>query len=492
MKKYLFFIFVFSALCTAQQIKHTVAPKETLYGLSKQYNVSIDDIKKLNPQLKDRTPQIGEELILPNSAKKIKPDAASTEPKYLYIKVEPKETLYGLSKKYGTTIEIIKKLNPDMGENGPKIGEVLKIPDNGTAKSTDTHIVEKPKPAAEKISTQVAKTVYSDGLNVALILPFNAKDAKRSSGRNIARQFYSGAKVALDSLSNNGRKLNVKILDSEDETALQAYDFSKTDLIIGPLFRSKIVALADRLSNTKIPIISPYASRDELDKYPNVVIYDTKPQFLADKLVEEMLKSYHDEKIFILKDSDNADIADYFKKIIQEKRKNAEISIITDAGKIEPPQNIVTQEYNKIYAILVSDDTNLTTEFLDKVTAFDSKLIQPISLYYSAKFDSSKYNEKLLNEKLIYSDTQYVNEDGFNEQKTLNAYKKVYCGIPDRYAVSGFDITYDILTRLNTNKILTDSTMKEEHKQLSNKYFFERIKNGAWANKGARVIRFIK
>ena len=45
-------------------IKHKVEPKETLYGLSKKYNVSVDEIKQKNEAVLQNGLQIGQILII--------------------------------------------------------------------------------------------------------------------------------------------------------------------------------------------------------------------------------------------------------------------------------------------------------------------------------------------------------------------------------------------------------------------------------------------
>ena len=75
----------------------------------------------------------------------------------------------------------------------------------------------------------------------------------------------------------------------------------------------------------------------------------------------------------------------------------------------------------------------------------------------------------------------------------LKMYTKEYCHMPDKYAIAGFDVTYDILSRVDEKGNLSNSIMKVETKQVSNKYSFRRIKkNGAWVNQEARLIKLLK
>src|SRR5690606_38890044 len=106
----LFFLIGFTLF--AQQKTHTVQPKETVYGISRQYGISQDELKNANPFLKQRELQIGDVLVIPGNREEndgqIVP--AVTEPEevfipqedesFIYIEVKPKQTIYSLTKEY--------------------------------------------------------------------------------------------------------------------------------------------------------------------------------------------------------------------------------------------------------------------------------------------------------------------------------------------------------------------------------------------------------
>ena len=54
---------------SAQQKKHIVEAKETLYSIAKKYGVTVDELIKQNPKSKDGKLDIGEVLIIPNNQK---------------------------------------------------------------------------------------------------------------------------------------------------------------------------------------------------------------------------------------------------------------------------------------------------------------------------------------------------------------------------------------------------------------------------------------
>ena len=112
--------------------EYSVAKKETLYGIAKKFNTNVKELQRLNPQLgtelkvgeKIRVPYIDgkEEVKVVLDPKVIKVDKPLKRIEYT---VKGGETLYGISRKYGTSVESIQKLNP--GVTTLKAGDKLNI-----------------------------------------------------------------------------------------------------------------------------------------------------------------------------------------------------------------------------------------------------------------------------------------------------------------------------------------------------------------------------
>ncbi len=109
---------------------HKVARKETLYSLSKQYEVSIEDIKRHNPHLYSAELRTGEEVKIPVEGREKTPTAperrTNTDIKSQITEtrehvVIPKETKYGIARKYGLTVKELEALNPKVGILQPGI-----------------------------------------------------------------------------------------------------------------------------------------------------------------------------------------------------------------------------------------------------------------------------------------------------------------------------------------------------------------------------------
>jgi len=106
--------------------KHQVTAKETLFSIARQYNVSVKDLDELNTDLLKDGLKIGQEILLPNKKKTIDGSARVINSETIFHIVQPKETKYSIDQKYGINIEKIEMQNPEI-INGLKEGNKLAI-----------------------------------------------------------------------------------------------------------------------------------------------------------------------------------------------------------------------------------------------------------------------------------------------------------------------------------------------------------------------------
>lgn len=143
-------------------IVHKVDPKETLYSISRRYSVSVDDIKKANENLTNDL-KVGQILLIPSkypaSTAVVHPSSVRTHT------VEAKETLYSISREYGVTVDELKKANPNVPVDDMKIGQVLIIPGKGVQKDNSKPVKADEKEPAKPAGKQTAKPVQSPAAN---------------------------------------------------------------------------------------------------------------------------------------------------------------------------------------------------------------------------------------------------------------------------------------------------------------------------------------
>ena len=192
-------------------------------------------ILKLNPGISPNNLKRGSVIRLTPNTKEMNVTIA---PQQLYTeyKVRKKETLYSISKKFGTTVEEIKKCNPNIKKI--KQDDIIYIP-AGIEYNTVT--AENPITSAEinNIYNKLYKSDKKGVINVAVILPFMLKQAHPDTKASLYTEYYQGFLMAVDSLKRQGASINVYAYDSEASDAtvrniLTDPQLKEMDMIIAP------------------------------------------------------------------------------------------------------------------------------------------------------------------------------------------------------------------------------------------------------------------
>lgn len=112
---------------TSKQQTHIVAPKETLFGLSKQYHVSVEALQNANQEILAGGLQIGQELIIPQNLEYSSKQENVVSSKTSH-QVLAKESLFSIARQYNVSVEDLENLNKDILINGLQIGQTISIP----------------------------------------------------------------------------------------------------------------------------------------------------------------------------------------------------------------------------------------------------------------------------------------------------------------------------------------------------------------------------
>jgi len=104
---------------------YIVQKGDSLYQIAKKYNTTIEKIKTLN-NLTSNSLSIGQQLYIPTS----EAEQESTQSKNTYI-VQKGDSLYQIAKKYNITVDELKKIN-NLNTNTLSIGQILNIPNKET------------------------------------------------------------------------------------------------------------------------------------------------------------------------------------------------------------------------------------------------------------------------------------------------------------------------------------------------------------------------
>ena len=140
---------------------HLIEPKETLFGIAKKYAISDEALKQANPNLEKEGLQIGQTLDIPSNT--VSKTNTPTPEKVVYHEVLPKETKYSIAKLYGTTIEELEKRNPEIIA-GLSVGYQLIIKGNAPKKE----VIQAVEPKNETTKSNSVKTIAVNYVNYAV------------------------------------------------------------------------------------------------------------------------------------------------------------------------------------------------------------------------------------------------------------------------------------------------------------------------------------
>ncbi|CAA9197457.1 LysM peptidoglycan-binding domain-containing protein [Flavobacterium collinsii] len=110
-----------------QQITHIVGAKETLFGLSKQYNVSVESLQNANQTILANGLQIGQELVIPQGLADLSKNESTSSSKVNH-QVVAKESLFSIARQYNVSVLDLENLNKNLLQNGLQIGQSIAIP----------------------------------------------------------------------------------------------------------------------------------------------------------------------------------------------------------------------------------------------------------------------------------------------------------------------------------------------------------------------------
>ena len=136
-------------------LTHTVVQGETFYGISRKYGISVKELLSANKLSEKDILKPGQKLSIPSKTASSKP----SEMKVVSYTVQKGETLYSISKKFGTSVETLQAMNA-MSGNDIKVDQVISVPmavTSSVASSSQgkTSSQNTPKPSTQEKSTSV-------------------------------------------------------------------------------------------------------------------------------------------------------------------------------------------------------------------------------------------------------------------------------------------------------------------------------------------------
>lgn len=478
--------------------KHKVKPGETKFGIAKQYAITVAKLESLNPSIfgEDNLP-LGLVLNVPEN--NTTEPVVNDEENFTFYTVKPKEGFYRMEVMFGLTEEEIKILNPHT-KDGLKEGMVIKIPKATASENPTSETLFVP---SRRVNLEYNLSNFKPK-NVVLFLPFqldkiqldsikqNENQLASNATMRLAVDFYAGALLAIDFAKKRGISVNLNVFDSQEmEGGVQALfrrkNLQNVDVVIGPLRQALVERTASELSSQNIPVISPLSNRQG-KMYSNFIQSIPQSRDLEAKMLN-YLKTNHNGQNFILI-TDNAlkqqRLQEVFPGLIVIKPREGNFFRTEDISS-------KTNNEGENWVILESSNVTLVSSAVGILNSVRrSKHVRLFTLDKNDAFDFREVsNIHLSNLEFTYPSWNKVYNYN-NSIAFVLAYKEKYGILPNRFAVRGFDITYDALLRLASADNILDANEKIEGETayVENKFRYERVPSGGYINTAVYILKY--
>jgi len=446
--------------------------KETLYGISKQFGVSINEIIEANPYAQDGIKK-GDILQIPVVEENIPKTSGSD---ILHI-VKPKETIYGISKQYNITKEDLLRANPKL-ENGLMIGDTILITSSSpqpTTTPTDNNAI-------------VQKATY----RIAYMLPFSAEEDKNSTNIDRFIEFYRGSLLAMEKIKEQGISLEVYTFDTQLGTTkindILKNGIPKTvDMIIGPAYPEQVAIVADYAKKNNVIQIVPFTSQiSNSDRFALQYQFNPSSADLDKAIINNILDKHRTDNVFIVNFASQNSKSYHLPERLEKALKSNSIKYTKLKANSLTADNISALNRNANNLIVLSSCS--TQEFKDFVGAVSADNKNYTFVVENDIFNYAKADKSLKNKNFV----TYSLFNATPEDKYLNAYSRYFTvrtqqSTPN-YDLLGYDITLYFCKALQPNKQLifpqdialqqsTFNFTKQNNAFLNTGCFIYRLKN---------------
>ena len=308
--------------------------------------------------------------------------------------------------------------------------------------------------------------------------------------------------VALDSMAKLGVSIDVKTFDNElnlkkTKEILLRENLSEYSAIIGPLDVASLNEVAVRAARDQVPVITPLTSGSTMS-LNNVFFSVPSEAVMRSRMLDYLKKKWVDQNIIVIADSTNVVVADS----ILSKFPEAKIATVIEEEKnigvnIEKLKLLLSKDKEN-WVVLETDNFKLVSSVSSILNSFHNTVLEPtdtekitVRLFTTDKnsaFDndvipSSHLSNLGFTYPSIYRETS---NDSFDR-----LYSNRFGDSPDRYAVRGFDLTFDILLKLAyKNNLMAVSKLIGETEYSGNKFSYEKDFASGYFNQSSYIMSY--
>ncbi|MCD6069195.1 MAG: cwlS [Bacteroidetes bacterium] len=487
---------------------HKVLKNETVYSICKKYSISEKTFYEWNPEA---TSGLREFQLVKVGLKQNELTVAESFENYT---VEKGETVYAITKKFNINIDDFYNLNPET-RSGVSTGQIVKIrkKNNAVTVTTTTTTTTSVVPLVMDTVMKSKKDAYKIGL--FLPFEFNETEQLSADQlikekkdfpemQTIAVDFYEGVKYAMDSLQNKGAKYSIQLFDTQDKDSMQVdklikqLPFTDIDLIIGPMFNSTFKVVSEKAREKNIPIVSPVTQQNKI-LFNNPYSSKTTPSniTLLEALAEFVADSFRTQNIVIINSGKPKEqsfvktFKTHYNEYLALTYNNTKDTVNEVKGY--PPAKAAYTSAKKNYFVILSEDEVFLTDVLTQLNSFIDKKKELNVIGMKKWITIDHLDPEYLNKfNFTFAAANYVCYSKPEISQAAKAYRTKYYIDPSDFYFQGIDIGLyymnalkeygpDFYKKLDANKkkgIIMDFN------------FFRPSETTGFDNKSIQIIRY--
>jgi LysM repeat protein len=492
---------------TDEYIYHTIQAKETLFSLTTRYSVPATEIVRANPGLSVSTFTTGRIIRIPSSGFE-KADTVRRVIRLTDYKVGRRETLYQISRKFNIPTYELLKYNPGLEEDRIKAGASIKIPEEtgGVAVAPEREVPREQEVNA--MLSESRRTEGMSLLKVALLLPFTTRQASAVprfveyyEGLLMAVDSLRGTGLAIElSVFDTGDGTGAITGILKNDALLHA------DLIVGAVQNEQIRLVAGFAREHQIKYVVPFTSQnDDVLSNANVFQVNTPHSYLYSKASQAGCDLFGKDNIIIIHIAGGEDKSDFIRTFMMEMQiRNIPYREISYAQGTFPADVRKTLDAGRRNIVLLSSSSQGALNKVKTPLRMLTEATPGDSVHYDINLfgypDWQTYTQESLEDfhamnTCIYSHFHADNLSPRIQQfysKYKDWYSKNLINTFPKYGMLGFDtgmFFFDAMRRYGKN--FQDNLGKVNYDSLQTGFAFERVNNwGGFINTNVFIIQY--
>lgn len=301
---------------TAGPDEYLVKKEETAYGVSRRFNIPLEEFYALNPEARNGLKEGQIVKIKGRASAPATTTAPKGSPTSRRHTIAEHETLYQIARDNGISLTELLNANPGLDAARYEIGTVITIP-------AATAPAAAPAATAPTTAAPVATANSTDTLRIAVVLPFNfGSDGKHN---NSMIEFYRGFLLAVDSMRNYGRPLKILTYDTKDtdegfDQVISIPELKMANVIIGPNNSQHLNVLNEFGQANAIPVVNVFNNRDLSFQVNPYAVQTALPRDeMYDRAAAAFINGFEDYTPVFLISNDGRKDKTEFTDIVKEK-----------------------------------------------------------------------------------------------------------------------------------------------------------------------------